>query len=126
MPTANAISAMPPDGRIAANIAIGIAKKAKPILGPRIKYREPSKWSSHHFICFDGEGYDINGSHEYVYKTFASTLIIIWVIAIGFIGYDAGGFFQIFFLVITVIGILLRIIQIRNQIKLNKYKNTIS
>lgn len=29
--------------------------------------RPPSKWDQHQFLCFDGEGYDINGRHEYVY-----------------------------------------------------------
>jgi hypothetical protein len=31
------------------------------------KYKKPSKWDKHQFICYDGEGYDINGRHEYVY-----------------------------------------------------------
>jgi hypothetical protein len=34
---------------------------------PRIKQKEPSKWAKHQFICFDGEGYDIDGKHQYVY-----------------------------------------------------------
>jgi hypothetical protein len=29
--------------------------------------RPPSKWEQHKFLCFDGEGYDIDGRHEYVY-----------------------------------------------------------
>src|SRR5215831_17501206 len=28
---------------------------------------EPTKWSLHQFNCFDGEGMDINGKHQYVY-----------------------------------------------------------
>lgn len=31
------------------------------------KYKRPAKWDKHHFICYDGEGYDINDRHEYVY-----------------------------------------------------------
>lgn len=34
---------------------------------PRPKVREPSKWAKHQFVCFDGEGYDIDGKHQYVY-----------------------------------------------------------
>jgi hypothetical protein len=33
----------------------------------RTKQREPSKWVKHQFTCFDGEGYDIDGKHRYVY-----------------------------------------------------------
>lgn len=29
--------------------------------------RPPSKWEQHQFLCFDGEGYDIDGRHQYVY-----------------------------------------------------------
>lgn len=29
--------------------------------------RPPSKWAQHKFLCFDGEGYDIDGRHQYVY-----------------------------------------------------------
>jgi len=29
--------------------------------------RPPSKWVQHKFLCFDGEGYDIDGRHQYVY-----------------------------------------------------------
>ena len=39
--------------------------KAAP--GKRYKYREPSKWKRHEFVCFDGEGFDVKGRHEYVY-----------------------------------------------------------
>ena len=63
MPVAVAIDAMPEDGRL--HNPHNIVLKAKP--GKRYKYREPSKWKRHSFICFDGEGYDINGRHEYVY-----------------------------------------------------------
>lgn len=31
------------------------------------KWKEPSKWAVHQFTCFDGEGYDIDGKHQYVY-----------------------------------------------------------
>ena len=31
------------------------------------KYKEPSKWKKHQFTCFDGEGFDIDGRHQYVY-----------------------------------------------------------
>lgn len=30
-------------------------------------WREPSKWDKHHFIVWDGEGYDVKGRHEYIY-----------------------------------------------------------
>jgi hypothetical protein len=30
-------------------------------------WKEPSKWAVHQFTCFDGEGYDIDGRHQYVY-----------------------------------------------------------
>ena len=66
MPTAEPIETMPGDGRAsngknAYNIS-RIKEESK-----RYKYREPSKWKRHSFICFDGEGYNINGRHEYVY-----------------------------------------------------------
>lgn len=36
--------------------------------GPDSKpYRQPSKFSKHAFNCFDGEGYDIDGVHQYVH-----------------------------------------------------------
>lgn len=35
--------------------------------GGTYKYREPSKWAKHQFTCFDGEGFDIDGRHQYVY-----------------------------------------------------------
>jgi hypothetical protein len=31
------------------------------------KWHDPSKWVKHQFTCFDGEGYDIDGKHQYVY-----------------------------------------------------------
>ena len=51
------------------------------------------------------------------------SLVIIWTIAIGFIGYNVGGIILIFFLVISIIAILLIVIQLRNQFKSTKYKN---
>lgn len=37
------------------------------IEAPNWKPYKSSKWVNHHFICYDGEGFDINGSHEYIY-----------------------------------------------------------
>lgn len=31
------------------------------------RWREPSKWKRHQFTCWDGEGFDIDGQHQYVY-----------------------------------------------------------
>lgn len=36
-------------------------------MGPQPHKRPPSKWETHQFLCFDGEGYDIDGRHQYVY-----------------------------------------------------------
>ena len=33
----------------------------------KVTRREESKFAQHKFVCFDGEGFEINGSHQYVY-----------------------------------------------------------
>lgn len=36
-------------------------------VNPNWRPQKDSKWQHHQFICYDGEGFDINGSHEYTY-----------------------------------------------------------
>lgn len=53
------------------------------------------------------------------------TLVSIWAVAMGFIGYHIGGFVETLFFIVVILTIC-RIIQARNKFLFNKYKKPIT